>query len=467
MFRLACLLLGAATLAAAAPPLLADTGPPPARTASPAAGSRPLDLASAQRMALAGNANLAGVAERVQQAQRQARLSRPENGPVIELPSSLARSDPSPDAPTPLEPTPIEPNDALRASLGARWTFYRSLQQRFDTAATRFGEQQSLAALAEAKRLLLAAVAESFFQAQLARERRVIAAADLAARQRLVALARTTRRPPLATAQQIAALEAGVAVAQQDLAARRQAEEFSLRMLAVLLGLPQEQALHGIELAAIAPETAQQLQPPENETLALYAEQHRPDVLEAEFALRRLNAANHSAQAGLEPDLTLRGALESELRRNERFSSDDVDGSVGIFMEIPLSTESDRRARQAETRRRRNEAQQTLAAVRAVARGEVLDAAQRVSETQQRLLHERQQMLWAEQQRHAVAQQYASGHATLEALGLSQQAASTARHNLAVARIGLHEAWAQLDTSTGRILAAFDTQAGPPLPSGG
>jgi outer membrane protein TolC len=420
-----------------------------------AAGPPLLDLATAQRLSLRGDPTLAAAAERIGQAREAVERQRgafwPElqteklGGPPLDLPAVGRRA---------IEPTPVEVQDRLRARLNAQWTLYDGLKRDFEAAAVRFGERQSRAAADEARRVLLAAVAERYLETQLAQEERIIFEEHLAALRRPLAPARDGRPGPPSEAHSRALLAAGEREAREAVQRAEERYADAMAILVVLTG-PLESGSDPLPaVEPLAPETAREMTPPDPTGLMESAERLRPDLQEARYALQRIDATTGAARVDWTPDLKVKGTLEGDLRRDEPVSSlDELDGSLGLFMEIPIFEGGARRERLARLRSQRQAARSDLAALQREIQGQVLAAAAGVREAQS-LLQGRLGKLERVRRNHRAVEPHVSPEGLARAAALDNEV-TAARLELAQARAGLHRSWTRVAGVTGRVLEGW------------
>ena len=178
---LAVLLLCAAPLSAFAE----ETAPTSASTYD-LTGIDILDLSTAMRIALADSPTLKAAVERVAQANERVKQATAAWWPTLDLNASANRVELSETAYNQAllqaklfnpSATVENPDTFYASGLAATWTLFDGFRRKFSIAFARYGEQQSEAALMEARRLLLASTAQSFHLAQLAREDYMIAVA--------------------------------------------------------------------------------------------------------------------------------------------------------------------------------------------------------------------------------------------------------------------------------------------------
>lgn len=427
-----------------------------------------LDLETAQRIALANSPTLRAAAERVNQASERINQARAAYWPTLDAEGSASRVERSDNAveaqesqwddfPFPADVSVDQSEDFYRASLVARWTVFDGFRRRFNNALARYGEDASQAALMESRRLLLSAVADSFYLAQLARENIAITEADEAFNQRQLEEARVRYRVGTGPLSDILNFEVQVNAARSERNSFQRQYQVSLVGLASLMGIPDAGLPPGLALAGLGEETEAEMTPPEAEGHLAYAVDHRPDVLQTESFLQQSEAGVGIARSRFYPNLQLVGSLDGERANSGRFEEDDFGNTVGLFLTYPLFTGGERRAQLAEAKYQRSEADENLRAAQIAVAQDVRESLVTVRTAQQELELQRRNAALVMQNRDLVEKEYQAGQASLVRLNEAQRNLTQARGRLALARVGLRQALKNLSASTARILLPFES----------
>jgi outer membrane protein TolC len=155
----------------------------------------------------------------------------------------------------------------------------------------------------------------------------------------------------------------------------------------------------------------------------------------------------------------LAGSLDGERTDSARFEGDDFGNTVGLYMTYRLYSGGDRRARLAEAKYQRREADENLAALKIQVSADVQEAVARVKSAQFELELQRRNAVLVLKNRDLVAKEYQAGQASLVRLNEAQRNLNQAQTRLALARVGLRQALKNLNASTGRILLPFEPPA--------
>ena len=113
------------------------------------------------------------------------------------------------------------------------------------------------------------------------------------------------------------------------------------------------------------------------------------------------------------------------------------------------------RAKVRETRHRKEELEKSLENLILSAAADIRNSAALVVTAQNQVRLQRQNVDLVQRTRNLVEKEYNAGQGTLVRLNEAQKDLTTARGNLALALVGLRQAWIELETRTGEILAAY------------
>jgi outer membrane protein TolC len=420
-----------------------------------------LDLRTAAKIALEQNPSLAAAAARVTQARERVAQARARYWPTVDAEGSGARVDLSrndyeealaqarffnPAA------TVEDPQDHYRAGLTANWVIFDGFERKFANLSAQYGEQRSEAARSDAQRLLLSAVATAYFQAQLSNEDIAIAKADEAFNLRQLEEATARRRLGTGSLSEKLNFQVRVNSAVTNRIQAEVAFETNRIALAALLGLPGAAFPAHVPLAPLAEETDKEMIPPAPEPLVEYAHRNRPDLIEADLALKQAEADIRRAQARFYPTVNLTGTVDGSREEDLRFEGDDVGNSVGLNLRYNLFSGGADSARYREARARKRESEKSLENRVLAASSEVRTSAARVASAQRQVALQRDNATLVQQTRDLVEKEYNAGQASLVRLNEAQRDLTTALGRLALARAALRQAWFTLETDTGRIL---------------
>ncbi len=420
-----------------------------------------LDLHTAAKIALEKNPSLAAAAARVAQAREQVAQARARYWPTVDAEGAGARVDLSrndyeeslamarlfdPSA------TIDDPQYRYRAALTANWVLFDGFERKFANLSARYGEQRSEAARSDAQRLLLAAVASAFFQAQLSNEEIAIAEADEAFNEQQLVEAKARRRVGTGSLSDELNFQVRANSAKTSRIQAEVAYETNRIALAALLGLPGAAFPEPVLLAPLAEETAEEMSPPEPEPLVKLARGQRPDLIEADLALKQAEADIRRAQARFYPTVNLTGTVEGDRDEDLQYEGDDFGNAVSLNLKYNLFSGGGDSARHREARARKQEAEKIIEERVLEVSSEVRTSAARVASAQRQVALQRENAALVRRTRDLVEKEYNAGQASLVRLNEAQRDLTSALSRLALARAALRQSWFNLETDTGRIL---------------
>lgn len=424
-----------------------------------------LDLETAQRFALANSPNLAAAAERVNQASERVNQARATYFPTLDAEGSATRVDLSNNEEDDLQDQfgQLNPNARVenpenyyRAGLVGSWIVFDGFRREFSNALADYGEEASQASLTESRRLLLSAVADSYYQAQLQRKNIAIADADEAFQKRQAEEARARYRVGTGSLSDVLNFEVQVNVARSARNDFSRAYEIARVGLAELMGVADAYLPPDLDLAGLAKETEMEMTPPDPEVHIDYALVHRSDIQQSEAILKQTGAGVGIARSRFYPSLQLAGTVEAETDNSPNFESDDFGNTVGLYLTYRLYSGGERRARLAEAKFQEREATENLRSTTIRVAADVRDAIANVKSAQYELELQRKNAELVTENRDLVDKEYKAGQASLVRLNEAQRDMIQAQGRLALARVGLLQTLKNLDTSTGAILEPFN-----------
>lgn len=423
-----------------------------------------LDLEAAVEIALAGNPGLEAAAARVRQAKAQVDQARSTYWPRLDANASGARVDLSEN--TYQENLAIarffnpsasitDPGEYYNADLTASWTLFDGFERQFSNAAARYGEQSSVEALNDARRLLISAVAFAYFSAQLAKENIAIAEADEEFNQRQLADAEARQRVGTGALSDVLNFQVRKNQAKTTRINQEYRYEIALYGLAALLGIPESRLPAHVQLARLAAETAAELASPPVDDLIADAMDHRPDIQQAQWRIKQTEAQVKVAQADYYPTVVVAGSLDGERVDDPGFGQDDFGNRIQVGLSYNLFAGGFTRARVRETRQRQIELEKSLEELVLSTTSDIRSSAALVATAQSQVALQRENVDLVKRTRDLVEKEYNAGQGSLVRLNEAQKDLTTAQSNLALALVGLRQAWVELETRTGNILATY------------
>jgi outer membrane protein TolC len=488
-------------------PALAEDAPAPAEAAPGAATVETLDLATAQRRALADNPGLQAAEARVAQARQRVRQAQSLYFPLIQASYSASHTE-YPDAVVDaarrgalegalgqsisqsvgqaLRGTPLTAGsvgssvgqglysglrgrDAVdtseenyRASLSLSYLIFDGFERRFTVAAAKANAREFEANQREAQRLLLDAVAQAYYGVQLAREEIRIADADESFNKRLLREAEARRRVGTGALSDVLNFEVRVRAAQaQRISAERNAEVATIA-LATLMGLPEARLPDGMVVGGLVEIADADRAAPDAETLVTAALEQRPDLAQQRHALDRAEAVVQQRRAPFYPSLGAVASRDAQTTDNGRLDRDDFSSTVGLNLSYDLFSGGRRVAALREARHAQTETEQLLADAEIQARSEVQQALEDLSAAIAQLNLQEETTGFVQRNRDLVEKEYQAGQGALARLNQAQRDLVEAEGRLALARVTLRRNWHAVRTATGETLGLLAPVADTP-----
>jgi len=419
-----------------------------------------LDLDTSQRIALAENPSIAAAQDRVRQAMQRVKQARAGYWPTLDATASYSRVSLPQSSPMNFQPPPgipiafptiDDPEEYFNLGLQANWLLFKGLERKYANASARAAERGSREAEQDARRLLVASVANSFYRAQLAREDIAIVEANEDFNQRQAEDAKARQRVGTGSLSDVLNFEVQVNAAKSDLISANRSFEVAMYGLAALLGIPEARFPSDLELARLEPETTEELEPPSAEDLVVYAKAHRADILQAEYTVEGAQQQIGIARAPFFPALSFYASLDGERLGDASFEGGDFGDTIAVNLSYNLFSGGLDAARFREAKARRDEEKKNLANLTNNVISEVRTAVAQVAAAQQELVLQRSNAALVQQNRDLVEKEYAAGQGSLVRLNEAQRDLVTAQARLALALVSLRLAWHNLRTSTGEI----------------
>ncbi len=138
------------------------------------------------------------------------------------------------------------------------------------------------------------------------------------------------------------------------------------------------------------------------------------------------------------------------------FEQDDFGNRFQVGLSYNLFAGGLTKAKVSETRHRQVELEKSLEDLMLSVTAEIRDSAALVATAQVQLALQRENVALVQRTRDLVEKEYNAGQGSLVRLNEAQRDLTTAQSNLALALVGLRQAWIELETRSGNILASYD-----------
>jgi outer membrane protein len=231
--------------------------------------------------------------------------------------------------------------------------------------------------------------------------------------------------------------------------------QIALFGLAALLGIPESRLPGHVQLARLTHETAAELSMPKVEQLITDAMDLRPDIQQTQWGIKQTEAQIKVAQAGYYPSVVVSGGLEGQRTGDMDFGQDDFGNRVQVGLSYNLFAGGYTKAKVREAQQRMVELEKNLEELILSATSAIRSSASLVTTAQTQVTLQRENVDLVQRTRDLVEKEYNAGQGSLVRLNEAQKDLTTAQGNLALALVGLRQAWMELQTRTGSILAAY------------
>ncbi len=441
--------LAVLTLALAAGPAGAQLS----SAAPPAAGTPPLTLAEAVRLALARNRAIGSSRAEVNIAQAQVEGTFSAILPKVSLLGDYTRNSKEAAFGSGQDRRVILPADDWSYRLALSQPIYAGSRERRALQQARLGVESARLGVADTADQVLVGVIADYLgviegEALLAVERRNLELAEGRRRlaQDLFEAGETTRVEPLRA-------ESDVKAAERRLAAAEQARQNALSRLRLGLALDEvagaDGAVEGAGLTVANPGPFFPPLPPAD-VLLREAAAGRPEVRQAETALEVARLEVAKQRGALLPVVTADGGY---LKQRSSFPSDRY-GFLSLNVNVPLYQGGEVKARVAVARERQQQAELRLAEARQTVREEVRQALVGRATAERSLALAREQLTAAEAEHAQASELYRAQETTaldLEAaetsLAEARRAVATGETDLALAELSVWAAAGLLQSS--------------------
>lgn len=346
-------------------------------------------------------------------------------------------------------PTEIE---SYELSLELGMLLFDGFAREYTLRAAKIGARETEAAERDAQRLLLFAVAQTYYSIQLAKENIAIATADAAFNKRLLDEAKIGKDAGVASLSDVLNFEIRMRAAEANLIAAERGMKEARIALAALLGMESASLPDAVDIAPLPEESPADLELPEADTIIAAALEHRPDLERSRLAVDRSAAFVGQARAAFLPQVGAFASRSASLQDSSGFEDDDFATTVGVNASIDLFTGGRHFSQHKEARLAKKQAERDLEQAELDALAEVRRSWVNLEEAQQQLVLQRTTAALVQRNRDLVEKEYDAGQAALVRLNEAQRDLIAAQSRLALARVGLFLAHYEMRAATGENL---------------
>ena len=415
-----------------------------------------VDLQTAQRMALEGNPGIAAAQSRIEQARSRVKQAAAAWWPSLDLTGSAARTQLS-DTDFAVFPDQSgnQSFDSSSLAVQASWVVFDGFLRSFREQQMEFGEKSSHAEQQNSRRLLVSAVAETFYNAQLAQTKVRIARADQKFYQKQLMDANNRFEVGTGSWGDVLNIKVQLNSARtSDMLAMREYEAVKYGM-AALLGVADAAFPKQVTLAELDTDFRPEVVQEDSAVLIDEALAARPDLRRLAMQLGEAEAATGQAKSVFYPKVQLAGQLSGAHQGDYLLSGEDFGNSIGVNVSWNLFAGGANQAALVEARQKRREIIYSQADLRNMVAAEVRQNIALLKAAREQVRLQRESVGLVEENRKLAQSEYEAGSASLVRLNEAQRDLTATYGRLAQALVGYHQTRQRLLAATGRNLAPF------------
>ncbi|MGX9727298.1 MAG: TolC family protein [Candidatus Electronema sp. VV] len=401
-----------------------------------------LDLQAAQRLALKGNPGIGAAQARIEQAKAKIAQAIASQQPSLDAAANVgAQSNKDGD---------ISENSS--AGLQGSWLMFDGHARKFQQEQAEQGEKVSAEAKRNSQRLLVAAVADAFYNAQLARTSIDIATADQEFYEQQLKDAQHRFDAGAGSWGDVLNIRVQVNSAKNSLINAKRQYEAARYGLAALLAA---EAAALPELAALEQNFVPSEEESAADTEAMIREalKNRPDIKRLAWQIKAAEAGINAAEAQSAPKVRLSG--QAGLISQEELLPEDFGASLALGLTWNLYSGGAVEAAAMEARQGKREAAYSRADLSNSIAAEIRQDAALLTAAAKQVRLQQESVELVKENRKLAKNEYEAGAASLTRLNEAQRDLTATYGRLAQAVSGYHQARHQLLSAAGKNLEPF------------
>ncbi|WP_420208572.1 TolC family protein [Candidatus Electronema sp. JC] len=402
-----------------------------------------LDLQAAQRLALKGNPGIGAAQARIEQAKAKIKQAIASQQPSLDAAANVgAQSNKDGDI-----------NENSSVGLQGSWLMFDGHARKFQQEQAEQGEKVSAAAKRNSQRLLVAAVADAFYNAQLARTSIDIATADQEFYEQQLKDAQHRFDAGASSWGDVLNIRVQVNTAKNSLINAKRQYEAARYGLAALLAVVEAAALP--ELAALEQNFVPSEEESAADTEAMIREalKNRPDMKRLAWQIKAAEAGINAAEAQSAPKVRLSG--QAGLVSQEELLPEDFGASLALGLTWNLYSGGAVEAAALEARQGKREAAYSRADLSNSIAAEIRQDAALLTAAAKQVRLQQESVELVKENRKLAKNEYEAGAASLTRLNEAQRDLTATYGRLAQAVAGYHQARHQLLSAAGKNLEPF------------
>jgi len=422
-----------------------------------------LDVETAQQIALQGNPNSGAAQARLEQARAALQQAVAADKPRVDISAStgLARySDNTYDSVSLLDASADQNYTVGSLGLQASWLLFDGYARKFQQEQARYGVRSSAASRENTQRILASAVADTFFNAQLALAAIEIAAANKEFYEQQLQDAESRLEVGSGSLSDVLNMKVQLNSAKNSLLTSERDYEVARYALAALLGLADSVLPETVKLAELDKDcdisadntwTART----DGDTFIAEALQARPDLTALDIRIKGAESGIEQAKAGDWPTVQLVGKIDGTTQDGPVPAGEDFGTSLGVSASWNLYSGGAVDAAVLEARQAKREAKYAYAELRNSIAAEVQQDIARLAAAREQVRLQRETVELVEENRKLAKSEYEAGSASLVRLNEAQRDLTATYGRLVQALVSYHQARHQLLAAVARNLEPF------------
>ncbi len=414
-----------------------------------------INLEKVQKIALEQNPSMAIAKARTVQAMQRVTQAYAAYYPKIDLNATGSRNWRSDKYASTLYPE-NNPENIFSSNISGSWILFNGFARKFTKIAEKYGETESRLSDKNAQRLLLYAVASAYFNGQLAAANKVIAEADVAFNCRQVDNALAKKRVGAGSLSDVLNFKIQMNAAKTNLIVAQREYRSAIIGLMTLLDITDPKIIYTVHLARLNPEKKIGISLPDLQLLIKTAINKRPDIQEAQYALKRTKALVKHSYSKFYPIINLSGAVEGQRKKNMEFKSDDFGSFIAASFKFNLFEGGNTLAGVRHAKAKKEEFKNIFKETKNSVIKEVINAFEFLKSAQKALKMEQATQKLVMDNRNLVEREYQAGQTSLVRLNEAQRDLIRADSRLALSLVSVYRADTDIQTATGEILTPFN-----------
>ncbi len=419
-----------------------------------------LDLKTAQRIALKDNPGISAAQARLEQAKARVQQAMAADMPSVDASGStgFARYSDKNFAFTSMSDPGADQNyETGSLSLQASWLMFDGYSRKFQQEQAKYGVRSFAADRNNTQRLLISAVADAFFNAQLAKTSIKIAESNEKFYKKQLKDAKSRLEAGSGSSGDVLNIKVQLNSAKNSIIINEQGFEAALYGLAALLGVPGSVLPDSVRLAELDRNcdiSADDLMKDANVLIqeALLA---RPDLKTLAMRIKTAEAATDQAKSGDWPKVRLIGQVGGNNQDGLIPTEEDFNGSIALSASWNLYSGGAVDAAVLEARQAKREAVHSHAQLRNNIAAEVRQDIAQLAAARKQVSLQRKTVDLVEKNRTQAQDEYEAGFASLVRLNEAQRDLTATYGGLVQALVGYQQAKHRMLAAVGRNLKPF------------